>query len=70
MKVTALIPDNIVHDVKHYADGRNLTESLITALNEWISLKKLMDLNSEIEKKPLSFHDDFSAMKTRQTNRS
>lgn len=70
MKVTALIPDTIVHEVKHYAGGSNLTESLITALNEWISLKKLIELNSEIEKNPLTFHDNVSASALRQLNRN
>jgi hypothetical protein len=69
MKVTALIPDELVNDVKHFAGGKNLTESLVTALEEWISLKKVHALNDEISKKPLQFSKDFSADKVREVNR-
>ena len=69
MKVTALIPDDLVKDVKQFAGGKNLTESLITALEEWLSLKKIQFLNADIMKKPLEFSKDFSATKNREVNR-
>jgi hypothetical protein len=69
MKVTAIIPDDLVKEVKHLAGGKNLTESLITALREWISLKKVKSLNSEIESRPLVFSQGFSADKVRSKNR-
>ncbi len=69
MKVTALIPDELVNDVKHFAGGKNLTESLVTALEEWLSLKKVNALNDEISKKPLKFSKDFSASTVREANR-
>ena len=69
MKVTALIPDELVNDVKHFAGGKNLTESLVTALEEWLSLKKIKHLNEDIMKKPLEFSKDFSAIKNREINR-
>ena len=69
MKVTALIPDELVNDVKHFAGGKNLTESLVTALEEWLSLKKVHALNDEISKKPLQFSKEFSAAKVREVNR-
>ncbi len=69
MKVTALIPDELVNEVKHYAGGKNLTESLVTALKEWLSLKKVHALNDEIAQKPLEFSKDTSAHKIREVNR-
>ena len=69
MKVTALIPDELVNDVKRFAGGKNLTESLVTALEEWLSLKKVHALNDEVSKKPLQFSKDFSAAKVREVNR-
>ena len=69
MKVTALIPDDLVKDVKQYAGGKNITESLITALEEWLSLKKIQYLNEDIVKKPLEFSKEFSAIKNREMNR-
>ena len=70
MKVTALIPDKIVDDVKILANGKNLTESLIIALREWISLKKIHTLNKSVEKSPLQFKNNFSANKIRKINRN
>jgi len=69
MKVTALIPDDLVRDVKQYAGGKNLTDSIITALEEWLSLKKIHALNDEIMKKPLEFSKGFSADGIREVNR-
>lgn len=69
MKVTALIPDDLVKEVKHLAGGKNLTESLITALSEWISLKRIKTLNNEIESNPLEFSDAYKAGKVRSLNR-
>ena len=68
MKVTALIPDDLIKDVKQYAGGRNITESLIIALEEWLSLKKIQSLNEDIMKTPLEFSKGFSAIKNREIN--
>jgi hypothetical protein len=61
MKVTAIIPDDMVTEVKALAHGKNITESLITALGEWIKLKRLKELNERIGKKPLRFKAGYSA---------
>ena len=70
MKVTALIPDDLVIEVKQYAGKKNLTECLIVALEEWISLKKIKELNNVVKSKPLKFSDDFSSEKIRKINRA
>jgi len=70
MKVTALIPDDLITEVKHYAGGKNLTDSLIVALEEWVSLRKIKELNKQVKKKPLQFIDDFSADSVRLINRN
>ncbi len=70
MKVTALIPDDLIVEVKQYAGGKNLTESLIAALKEWVSLRKIKELNKQVKKKPLKFIDDFSADTVRSINRN
>jgi hypothetical protein len=69
MKVTALIPDDLVRQIKQYSGAKNITESLLIALNEWLALKKVKDLNRAIEKKPLRFSSDYSAFSVRETNR-
>lgn len=69
MKVTAIIPDNVVHEVKTLANGKSLTECMIIALREWIDLQHIRDLNKRIEKKPLRFQDGYSAQSIRELNR-
>jgi len=70
MKVTALIPDDLVKEVKQYTGGKNITESLIAALEEWLALKKIQNLNEAINKQPLQFSKNFSAVKNREINRN
>lgn len=69
MKVTALLPDNLINEVKQYSGAKNITESLVVALNEWLSLKKVKELNILIKNQPLHFSNGFSAPKAREINR-
>ncbi|MCL5987272.1 MAG: DUF2191 domain-containing protein [Actinobacteria bacterium] len=69
MKITAIIADEIISEVKKHTKGKNITESLAIALKEWISLKHILELNKTIEDKPLEFKKDFTASKIREINR-
>ena len=69
MKVTAILPDSIVADVKTITKSKKTTEALIKALSDWISTQKLKKLNSEVSEKPLDFTDEFSADLIRNINR-
>ena len=60
MKVTALIPDEIINDVQQYTEGKNITDSLIKALSDWLYIKRIQKLNNEVRKEPLQFLDGFS----------
>ena len=67
MKVTALIPDDLVLEVKQLSNGKNITESLIIALKEWTAIKKIKALNLELVEKPLQF--DVNSSKLRRLTR-
>ena len=67
MKVTALIPDQLVRQIKHYSQAKNLTGGLLVALEEWVALKKISELNELIEQEPLKFK--YSAAEIRKMNR-
>lgn len=69
MKVTALIPDDLVNEVKDLAHGKNTTESLIIALREWSSLQKLKRLRERVRQHPLDFSEGYSAATARSLNR-
>ena len=50
MKVTAILPDKLILDVKKLSHGKNITESLKIALIEWVkiqNLKKISALETE-----------------------
>jgi hypothetical protein len=69
MKVTAILPDDLVADVQKYSGGKNITDSLSLALTEWLRLAKVRKLNQKLEKNPLKFQEGFSAQKVRALNR-
>ena len=69
MKVTATIPDDLINEIKHYTQGKNVTECLVVALKEWLSLKKIIELNKLIEKKPLKFNKSITSESIREINR-
>lgn len=68
MKITALMDDELIRDVRTFSGGKNITESLVIALNDWLRIQKLRRLNAEIEKAPLHFADSFSVSSVRRLN--
>lgn len=70
MKVTSIIPDALLEDVRKLSGARNITESLIRALEEWVAIKKICNLNDRVREVPLVFKDDLSAEKMRARNRN
>ncbi|MBN1790262.1 MAG: hypothetical protein JW830_07185 [Bacteroidales bacterium] len=69
MKVTALLPDDLIRDVQKYSEGKNITDSLIKALNDWLYIKRLEKLNQELQNEPLQFKEGFSAEYIRKINK-
>lgn len=69
MKVTAILPDNLIKEIKDFTKGKNLTEGLIIALKEWSHLRHIKELNKKIEKTPLEFSTDFNSKAIRELNR-
>ncbi|MEP2772378.1 MAG: DUF2191 domain-containing protein [Fulvivirga sp.] len=70
MKVTALIPDDLLARVKKSTGGKNITESIIIALNAYLDSKNIEYLLDSVEKKPLEFNEDFEAYGIRKINRN
>ncbi len=69
MKVTAIVPDELVKEVQQLAKGKNLTESIVKALTEWAALQRIRELNRRVQKHPLKFQPGFSAESVRELNR-
>lgn len=69
MKVTALIPDQLVKDIRQFSGEKTLTDGLILAIKEWTSLEKIKKLNKEVSETPLEFYKGYSAASIRKLNR-
>jgi len=68
MKVTAIIPDELINEAKVLSHARNITETMIIALNSYVALEKLKAMGNAINSKPLQFR--YTAEEIRELNRS
>ena len=66
MKVTAIISDELLRDVQKFTNGKNLTDSLVKALEEWVYSKRIAELSENLVKEPLQFVEGYSASKVRK----
>jgi hypothetical protein len=69
MKITALVPDELISELKKYSGGKNITESLIIALNDYINRQRIKKSIQKLKKNPLEFNSDFTAEQIRKLNR-
>jgi len=67
MKVTAIIPDELIKEAKILSNAKNITEAMIIALNTYISLEKLKGMGKSISERPLQFK--YTAQEIRDINR-
>ena len=67
MKVTAIIPDELVSEAQILSNARNITDTMIIALKNYISLQKVKAMGEAIKDKPLQF--DCTAEEIRDLNR-
>lgn len=63
MKVTALIPDDLVDEVRKFSGGETI------ALKDFTARQKLSQTIQKIRKHPLEFREGFTAIKVRKVNR-
>ena len=67
MKVTAIIPDELVKETQTLSNAKNITEAMIIALNSYVSLEKLKAMGEKINQRPLQFK--YTAQEIRDLNR-
>jgi hypothetical protein len=54
MKVTAIIADDLVNNVKAYTRSSTVTGAITIALKDWLDIHNLKELNKEIVKSPIN----------------
>ena len=69
MKVTALIPDELVEEVKKLTGGSTITDSIIIALEDFASRQRLIRTILKIKRQPLTFRENYTAARIRKLNR-
>lgn len=69
MKVTALIDDKLIEDVRKTSGGKNITESIVIALKYYLDAKKIDEVIYKIEEEPFVFQEEFTAYGIRKSNR-
>jgi len=69
MKITALISEDIIQEVRKYSGGKNITESLVIALNDYINRQRMKRSIQKVKKNPVEFSSDFTADQIRKLNR-
>lgn len=70
MKITAILPDDLVDQVKRTTGGKNITDSLKIALEAYLSHQKIQQAMEAIDRDPFLFREGFSAEKVRELNRN
>ena len=66
MKVTAIIPEDLVKEAKMLSNANNITDTMIIALNTYVSLQKIREMGEGVKKNPLKF--EYTAQEIRELN--
>jgi len=67
MKVTAILADELVKNVKAYTRSSTITEAITIALKDWVNIYNIKELNKQIKQTPI-FIDN--GQQIREINRS
>ena len=67
MKVTAIIDDDLVNNVRACTKSSTITEAITIALKDWLDIYHIKELNQKISQNPIFIE---SGPKIREVNRS
>ncbi len=67
MKVTAIIPDNLIAEAMELSKSNTITDTLKIALKTYIRSQKLKELGAMVLNEPLEFK--YSSQELRELNR-
>jgi hypothetical protein len=67
MKVTAIIADDLVNNVKAYTRSSTVTEAITIALKDWLDNHNIKELNKQISQNPIYIDN---GQQIREINRS
>ena len=53
MKVTAIIADDLISNVKQFTNSSTVTEAITIALRDWVDIYNIKELNKKISQNPI-----------------
>lgn len=68
MKITALIPDEMIREAMEISETSTVTDALKTALAHYISIEKIKKASASLVSEPLEFH--YTVEELRSKNQS
>jgi hypothetical protein len=66
MKVTAIIADDLIYNVKAYTQSSTVTQAITIVLKDWLDIYNVKALNKEIALNPIIINN---GQKIREINR-
>ena len=66
MKVTAIIADDLINDVKAFTRSSTVTEAISIALKDWLDIYNIKELNKKIRQNPINIDN---GQEIREVNR-
>lgn len=57
MQITLILPDDLVEEVMRYTGEENINDSLVTIIEEWLSMQKMKELNRKFEAQSLELFE-------------
>ena len=69
MKVTAIIENSIIEEVRAITNQSTITGAITIALKQWIDMQHIKALNTEVMDRPFEFKSGYSANLIREENR-
>ncbi len=70
MRITVNIKDDLIKSVMELSGGKNRTEGMIIALEDYVYRKRISHIIEDLRKNPIEFVDGFSAESVRKLNRA
>ena len=67
MKVTAIIADDLVNEVKAHTRSSTVTEAITIALKDWLDAYNIKELNKKISQNPIYIN---TGQQIREINRA
>jgi hypothetical protein len=68
MKVTAILPEELIEETMRFAKASTITEALKVALRDYVASQRIKELSSFVVEEPLEFR--YSAKDLRDKNNS